>query len=171
MPMEQLVSAYDAVWEAGKPAGIRDIGIYAVDSLRLEKCYRSWKQDLEIGYSPLAASLDRFVNLKKPSFVGREALFRESEKGPKTRFVPLILADDRLDAPFCATVFKEGERVGIVTSGGYGHRLRQSIALAYVRTDLAGEGTALEIEIFGERVRVIVKREPLYDPQNLRLRA
>ncbi|MSO93839.1 MAG: FAD-dependent oxidoreductase [Rhodospirillales bacterium] len=171
MPLERLVAAYDAVREAGQPFGIRDIGIYAVDSLRLEKCYRSWKQDLEIGYSPLAASLDRFVNLKKPSFPGREALLSESERGPKARLVPLIVAADTTDAPFCSTVFKDGERAGIVTSGGYGHRLRQSIALAYIRSDLAGEGTALEIEIFGRRVGATVKREPLYDPENLRLRA
>jgi dimethylglycine dehydrogenase len=171
LPVEGLVAAYDAVWEAGRPLGMRDIGIYAVDSLRLEKCYRSWKQDLEIGYSPLAASLDRFVRLDKPSFIGREALLNESEKGPKARLVPLVVAADSADAPFCSTVFKGGERVGIVTSGGYGHRLRQSIALAYVRADLAHQGEALEIEIFGERRPCVVGREPLYDPLNERLKA
>jgi dimethylglycine dehydrogenase len=171
LPLEQLGAAYDSVWEAGQPFGICDIGIYAVDSLRLEKCYRAWKQDLEIGYSPLAASLDRFVNLKKPAFIGREALVRESQERPKTRLVPLVVAADTADAPFCSSVFKDGERVGIVTSGGYGHRLRQSIALAYVRADLSQEGTVLEIDILGRRFEATVKHEPIYDPQNLRLRA
>ncbi len=62
-------------------------------------------------------------------------------------------------------------QVGLVTSGGYGYRLKQSIALAYVRTDLAVPGTVLEVEILGERRRAVVAREPLYDPENARLRA
>jgi dimethylglycine dehydrogenase len=171
LPVEALVGAYDAVWAAGQPFGIRDIGIYAVESLRLEKCYRSWKQDLEIGYSPLAASLDRFVRLDKSSFIGRDALLREKQAGPAWRFVPLLVKAETADAPFCAPVFDGDDRVGIVTSGGYGHRIGASIALAYVRTDRAVEGQALTIEIFGDRVEAVVAREPLYDPDNSRLRA
>jgi dimethylglycine dehydrogenase len=60
--------------------------------------------------------------------------------------------------------------VGLVTSGGYGYRLKQSIALAYVRTDLAVPGTVLYVEILGERRRAVVGREPLYDPENARLK-
>ena len=63
------------------------------------------------------------------------------------------------------------EVVGLVTSGGFGYRIGKSIALAYVRTDLAVEGTELEVEILGERRRAVVSREPIYDPENARLRA
>lgn len=169
LPMEQMVEVYDRVWRAGQSHGIRDIGIYAVDSLRLEKCYRAWKQDLEIGYSPLAASLDRFVRLDKLSFIGRAALLREKEQGPATRFVPLLV-EGEVDAPYCAPVLVEGEHVGIVTSAGFGHRIARSIALAYVRRDLAVEGQRLEIDILGDRVAAVVACEPLYDPDNRRLR-
>ena len=171
MPMENLLATYDALWSAGEEFGIRDFGMYAMESLRLEKCYRAWKQDLATEYTPLMTSLDRFVKLDKPDFIGREALVRQRDAGVPERFVPLIVEADDVDAPFCSTVWKGTEKVGLVTSGGYGHRIGKSIALAYVRTDLAVEGEALEIEILGDRRPAAVAQEPLYDPDNERLRA
>jgi dimethylglycine dehydrogenase len=142
-----------------------------MDSLRLEKCYRAWKGDLTSEYTPYMASLDRFVKLDKPGgFIGQEALRREAPAGPRERFVPLIIAPGDADAAPVSIVYRHDEVVGLVTSGGYGYRLRQSIALAYVRTDLAAPGTELEVEILGTRRRAVVASEPLYDPQNLRLR-
>jgi dimethylglycine dehydrogenase len=170
LPVQHMRDVYGRVWRAGEAEGIRDIGIYAVDSLRLEKCYRAWKQDLEIGYSPLSASLDRFVRLDKPDFIGRPALLRERERGPAHRLVPLLVEGD-VDAPYCSTVFHGGERVGIVTSAGFGHRIQRSIALAYIRSDVATEGQRVDIEVLGNRVAATVAREPLYDPENRRLRA
>lgn len=171
-PMQVLPGLYDALWSAGEAEGIRDFGIYAVDCLRLDKGYRGWKTDLEIGYSPFEASLDRFVDLSKPDFVGREAVLEEDRRGPKQRLVPLTLdvAGDA-DAPACSSVFLGDATVGLATSGGWSPTLERSVALAYVRTDLAAPGTRLEVEIFGERRAATVGREPLYDPQNLRLRA
>jgi len=143
-----------------------------MDSLRLEKCYRSWKADLTTEYTPLMAALDRFVRLDKTAdFIGREALRREAAAGPKERFVPLLVAARDADAQAVSIVHRGDERVGLVTSGGYGYRLNRSIALAYVRSDLAAPGTELEVEILGERCRALVASEPLYDPHNLRLRA
>jgi dimethylglycine dehydrogenase len=143
-----------------------------VESLRLEKCYRSWKADLSTEYSPLAAALDRFVDLdKRVPFLGREALRREAAAGPRERFVPLLVDAADADAAAISVVHCGDEAVGLVTSGGYGYRLKRSIALAYVRADLCVPGTALEVEILGERRRALVAREPLYDPDNLRLRS
>jgi dimethylglycine dehydrogenase len=85
------------------------------------------------------------------------------------RLVPLVV-ETQVEAPFCASVFADRERVGVVGSAGYGHTLQKSIALAYVRSELATPGTALEVEIFGERRPAVVATEPLYDPENLRLR-
>jgi dimethylglycine dehydrogenase len=142
-----------------------------MDSLRLEKCYRGWKTDIETGYSPYEASLDRFVSLQKPVFVGREALIREAERGPAQRFVALTLNDEgAADAPPCAPVLLRGQNVGLVTSGGWSFTLNKSVALAYVRSDLATPGTKLEIDIFGKRRVATVGREALYDPENARLR-
>ncbi len=170
LPVEQLLSVYGLIWEAGERFGISDYGLYAMDSLRLEKCYRAWKGDLTTEYTPFMASLDRFVKLDKAGgFIGQEALKREAVRGPRERFVPLIVAAEDADAPAVSIVYQGDKTVGLVTSGGYGYRLKQSIALAYVRSDLSVEGTELEVEILGSRRPAVVGREPLYDAQNLLL--
>jgi len=171
-PMPALPRLYDALWQAGLAHGIADFGIYAVDSLRLDKCYRGWKSDLESGYSPLQASLDRFVDLGKPDFVGRATVLAEHQRGPSRRMAPLLLdADGDADAPALASVFAGDARVGIVTSGGWSHTLRRSLALAYLDTAQARPGTRLAVDVLGERRAAIVGAEPLYDPTNARLRA
>jgi dimethylglycine dehydrogenase len=171
-PNEQLASIYEHLISAGAQFGIRHFGMYAMDSLRIDKCYRGWKSDLDSGYSPLEASLDRFVDLKKVAFPGRDALERQAVQGPGQRLVPLVLdAAGNADAPVCSSVFLGTQAVGLVTSGVWSHTLRQSIALAYVRRDLAEPGSRLVIDVLGERIPVTVAREPLFDPENLRPRA
>ena len=168
--MEHALPLYEMLWEAGAQYGIADFGLYAIESLRLEKCYRAWKQDLSTEYSALAAGLGRFIDFAKDRFPGKEALLAEQARGVRDRLVPLVLEPLEAEAPFCSTVFDGESRAGLVTSGGFGHRLGKSLALAYVRADLATEGTMLEIEILGERKRAMVAREPLYDPENTRLK-
>ena len=168
---EILPAVHARLLEAGADLGLAHFGLYATESLRLEKCYRSWKADLTSEYSPLTASLGRFVRLEKAAaFIGREALRREAAAGSRECFVPLLVEAREADAAPVSIVFRGSERVGLVTSGGFGYRLQRSIALAYVRSDLAVPGTELEVEILGERCRAVVGREPLYDPGNLRLR-
>ncbi len=171
VPMARLAEVYQMVWDAGAGHSIGDFGLYAIDCLRLEKCYRGWRQDLSTEWSALAAGLQRFVRFEKPAFPGRAALLTEREQGPRERFVPLILGETTADAPAYSTVFDGDRRVGLVTSGGYGFRIGKSIALAYVRADLAVEGHGLEVEILGRRCVATVMREPLYDPLNERLKA
>lgn len=171
LPIHMLLGVYDLLWEAGAPHGMRDFGMYAVESLRLEKCYRSWKQDLSTDYTPLGSELGRFVRLNKPDFVGKSAIVEEGRAGPGEKFVAMIVDTSDVDAPYLSTIWNEGERVGLVTSGGYGHRVERSIALGQVRPDLARVGTELEIEILGRRCPATVVRDPIYDPENARLRA
>lgn len=171
-PVAMMQALYDAVWQAGKAHGMRDFGLYAMDSLRVDKCYRGWKSDLESGYTPLEASLDRFVDTSKPNFVGREALLAEQARGPAQRFVPLLFDEDGdAEAPYCAPVFLGDTQVGLSTSGVWSHTLRKSVVLAYVRADLATPGTVLQVEVLGQKRRATVQAEPLYDPSNARLRA
>jgi len=172
VPSEHLLSVHQLLVDAREELELVHFGLYAMESLRLEKCYRSWKADLTTEYTPLMASLERFVRLdKQTDFIGRDALRREAAAGPKERFVPLLVEARDADAAAVSIVYRGSERVGLVTSGGYGYRLNRSIALAYVRADLARPGTELEVEILGERRPARVGREPLYDPENLRLRA
>ena len=171
IPAEYQVPIYDALMAAGEEFGIVDFGMYALDSLRMEKCYRAWKVDLIDEFTPFEASLDRFVKLDKGEFVGREALLAQQQGGVKQRLVPLLIDTENTEAPFCAIVFKNGERVGIVGSAAYGYTLDKSIALAYVSTDLATPDTELQVDIFGQQCRAVVGREPLYDFSNARLKA
>ncbi len=172
VPAEHMIPLYDTLCQAGEPHGIRDFGMYAMESLRLDKCYRGWKSDLGSEYSPLKSSLDRFIDFGKETFIGRDALLAEKEAGVKERLVPLTLDDPgAADAPFCAPIRQNGDIVGLVTSGGWSYTLEKSIALGYVRYDLAKPGTALDIDILGECCPATVGQEPLYDHNNSRLRA
>ena len=109
---------------AGRELELAHFGLYAMDSLRLEKCYRSWKADLTTEYTPFMASLERFVRLDKPAeFIGREALRQAASAGPRERFVPLLVDARDADASAVSIVYRGDEAVGLVTSGGYGYRL------------------------------------------------
>jgi dimethylglycine dehydrogenase len=172
VPVEDMLSVYDAVVGAGARDGLRHFGMYAMDSLRIDKCYRGWKSDLESGYSPFEASLDRFVDLSKRDFPGKAALVREKARGPARRLVPLTLdtAGDA-EAPYCSSLFAGEKRVGLATSGVWSHTLERSVVLAYVESEYANEGTRLAVDILGRRCSATVAREPLFDPGNARLRA
>ncbi|NAZ36556.1 FAD-dependent oxidoreductase [Rubellimicrobium sp. CFH 75288] len=165
-------AVWDAVWEAGQPHGLRPFGMWALDSLRIEKGYRAWKGDLSTDYTVLEGTLDRFVDWSKPDFRGRAALERERQRGPARRFVALTLGPSPWDAPYMSTVW-DGETVaGEITSAAWGYRVGAPVALGTLRADLARPGTRLEVEMFGERVPATVHGEtPLWDPANERLRA
>jgi dimethylglycine dehydrogenase len=164
---------FDAVWQAGQKHGLKPFGMFALDSLRLEKGYRAWKQDLSTDYTILQGGMDRFVKWEKPDFRGKAALAGEKQQGVKKRFVTLTLeSPGDCDAPYMATLWHGGKIVGETLSGGFGHRVDKSIALGMLRSDLSEPGTEIEVEIFGDRFKAIVQKdEPLWDPKNERLRA
>ena len=171
-PVSQLPALYAAIWAAGSAFDIRDFGLYAMDSLRVDKCYRGWKSDLESGYTPLEASLDRFVDVNKADYIGKAALVAEHARGAAQRFVPLIFDEDGdAEAPYCAQVFDGEANVGLTTSGVWSHTLNKSVALAYVKADKAAPGTKLQVNVLGQMRNATVHAEPLYDPKNQRLRA
>jgi len=170
--VDDTAAVFDAVWEAGQKHGLKPFGMFALDSLRLEKSYRAWKQDLSTDYSVLQGGLDRFVKWDKPDFVGKTALQNEKQQGVKKRFVTLVVDSPDYDAPYMSTLWHGGKIVGETTSGGFGHRVDKSIALGMLRSELAEAGTEIEVEIFGGRHRATVQKdEPLWDPKNERLRA
>ena len=121
----------------------------------------------------MEGGLDRFVKLDKPQdFPGKAALLNEQQQGVKKRFATLVLEVGEQDAPYMSTIWHGDEVVGEITSSGHGYRVDKTIGLGMVRTDLAVEGTALEVEIFGKRCKAVVQAdEPMWDPKNERLRA
>jgi dimethylglycine dehydrogenase len=162
-----------AIYDAIIAAGATPFGMYALNSMRIEKGYRTWKGDLSSDYSLFEAGLDRFVKLDKPQdFPGKAALLNEKQQGSKKRFVTLVVDAGEQDAPYMSTVWHNGEVVGETTSGDWGYRVNASIALGVIRTDLAQPGTQLEVEIFGQkRLATVQEERPLWDPENERLRA
>jgi len=90
---EDMPRLYEAAMEAGSAHGLRRFGLYALDSLRIDKCYRGWKSDFDSTISPWEASLDRFVDMDKPQFIGRDALVAQRVRGIARRLVPLVLQD------------------------------------------------------------------------------
>jgi dimethylglycine dehydrogenase len=170
--VEDTAAIFDAIWEAGRKHGLKPFGMFALDSLRLEKSYRAWKQDLSTDYTVLQGGLERFVRWDKPDFLGKAALQNEKQQGVTKRFVTLVVDSPDYDAPYMSTLWHGGKIVGETTSGGFGHRVDKSIALGMLRAELAEPGTEIEVEIFGERYPAVVQKdEPLWDPRNERLRS
>ena len=166
-------AAIPAIYEALMAAGVKPFGMFALNSLRIEKGYRAWKGDLSTDYSMLEGGLDRFVKLDKPQdFPGKAAILAEKQRGVKKRFVTLIVEAKAADAPYMSTLWHDGQIVGETTSGAWGYRVNASVALGMLRADLAVPGTEIEVEIYGERCRAVVQPDaPLWDPENERLRA
>ncbi|MFQ5623298.1 MAG: FAD-dependent oxidoreductase [Paracoccaceae bacterium] len=161
------------IYDAIVAAGAKPFGMFALNSLRLEKGYRAWKGDLSTDYTLLEGGLDRFIRLDKPQdFPGKAALLAEKQRGVKKRFVTLTVEAGDCDAPYMSTLWHDGQVVGETTSGGWGYRVNKSIALGMLRPDLAVPGTSVEVEIYGERFPATVQEDrPLWDPDNARLRA
>ena len=162
-----------ALYDAVIAAGATPFGMYALNAMRIEKGYRAWKGDLSTDYSLLEAGLDRWVKLDKPQdFPGKAALIAQKAEGVKKRFVTMIVEAGDQDAPYMSTVYHKGEVVGETTSGDWGYRINKSVALGTIRADLAVVGTELEINIFGRMCKATVQEDqPLWDPENARLRA
>ena len=161
------------IYDAVIAGGATPFGMFALNSLRLEKGYRAWKGDLSSDYSLLEGGLDRFIKLDKPQdFPGKAALQNEKQQGVNKRFVTLTVNAGTADAPYMSSIWHDGQVVGETTSGGYGYRVDASIALGMLRADLALPGTDVEIEIYGERCTATVQADaPLWDAQNERIRA
>lgn len=171
-PIEMQTTIFDLLMEAGAPHGLKPFGIRAMDALRIEKSYRLIPRELSIEYAALESGLDRFVHLNKAGFIGREALVEKQQAGFDWAFATLNVHDvSDADARGNEPLYAGGKLVGRATSGGFGWRTDQSLALGMVRPELAGIGTELEISILGKRHLATVVPESPFDPDNLRLRA
>ena len=167
--MEHMEALYDLLMEAGAEFGIRNFGLYAVNSMRLEKAYRSWGVELTNEVTMIDAAMERFIRFDKGDFIGREATRQQRDRTLQLIYFSLDSGDADVQGgePIYA-----GERcVGVTTSGGYGHYVGQSLGFGYVPPSLAEPGTALTVDVQGERRQVTLRTEPVHDPTNLRLRA
>ncbi len=164
---------YDALLDAGKDHSLVHFGMRALLCLRLEKNFPTWYRELRPIYGPFEAALDRFVDLGKPDFIGREAALREHQAGGTLRRVSFVVDADDADVLGDEPIWHRGKVVGWVTSGGYGHCVDRSLAQGYVPVALAADTApgAFEIEILGDRRTATIAPQPLFDPHGERMRA
>jgi len=168
--VESGLQLWDAVWSAGRRWDVVAAGTQAQDSMRLEKGYLLWGADIHTDYNPLEAGLGFAVKMDKGSFNGREALLNARRDGIMRRLCCLVLDDPGAVVMGKEPILIDGSVAGFVTSAGYGYSIGRCIALGYLPVVSAGPGTRVEIEYFGRRSPATVRKAPLFDPGNVRLR-
>ncbi|MCJ7702386.1 MAG: FAD-dependent oxidoreductase [Anaerolineales bacterium] len=172
-PMEYGLRLWDTLWEAGQSEGLVAAGYRAIDTLRLEKSYRSWGGEISPDYTPFEAGLGFAVKLDKGDFIGRDALLKLKEEGLRQKLCCMVLDDDRVVALGNEPIrTPDGEKIiSWVVSGGFGYSVGKSIIYGYLPLEYTKVGTQLEIEYFGEPVGAVVTNEPLWDPKGERIKS
>lgn len=171
VPASGLRSLYRLLREAGEDLGAFPLGFDSLVSLRLEKSYGIWSKEFTWGYTAGMSGLDAFIDFAKPSFVGRDAALAERDAGAASQLVTLRIDSTDAEAAPMDPVWIGERRVGFVTSAGYGHTLGMSLAMAYLDSDVAADGTAVEVHVLGTRTPAeVIPRSP-FDPTGSRMRA
>ncbi len=178
IPTEFAQSVFDALMEVGAPAGLSLAGYHAMNSLRMEKGYRHWGHDITDEDTPLEAGLGFAVAWnKKAAFIGREALLRQKEHGLRRRLVQVALKEPSALLYHNEPIWRDGQLVGRITSGMFGHAVGRSLGMGYIErpdgladADFVRSGR-YEIEVAGERFAADVQLGSFYDPSNLRVKA
>jgi dimethylglycine dehydrogenase len=162
---------WDTLMAAGADLGIRPFGMRAMMSLRLDKWFGSWGREFSPDYTPAETGLDRFIRWNKPSdWIGKAAAMAEKAAGPKRRLVNMIVDAADADVVAWEPIWLDGAVVGFCTSGGYSHHTGKSLAMGFLPTDRATDGTKVEIEILGTRRPAVVHMAPLFDADGTRMR-
>ena len=152
--------------EAGAESGIFEYGFNAMLSLRLEKSFGIWSAEFTQGYTPGMTGMDRWIAWDKGDFIGKEAAIAERDgDGPEMLLVTLEVEADDADASGYEPVWDGDDRIGFVTSGGYGHTTGKSLAMALIRKDLANIGQALTVHVVGVARNARVIEPSPYDPK------
>jgi 4-methylaminobutanoate oxidase (formaldehyde-forming) len=175
---DQAVHVFERILAAGAGHGLALAGLHAMNACRTEKGYRHWGHDIGIEDTPAEAGLGYTCAFDKPGgFLGREALLRQREAGtPCKRLLQFRLDDDGERLHHEEPIFADGEPVGVITSGMYGHRVAAPLGMGYVRrphpvtADWIG-ATRFEIGVGDRRVPARAQLGAWYDPKNQRVRA
>ncbi|MGO6902164.1 FAD-dependent oxidoreductase, partial [Rhizobium ruizarguesonis] len=177
IPIEYATTVYDVLMAAGGELGLVNAGYRAIESCRLEKGYRAWGSDIGPDHTPIEAGLGWAVKMRKNiPFRGREAIERQLAGGVKKRLACFIPEDADAVLLGRETIYRDGKRVGWLSSGGFGYTLGKPIGYGYVRNpdgvteDFVLSG-AYELDVARERIPCKVSLSPLYDPDMARIKA
>ena len=177
IPSEYACNVYDSIVEEGRECGLMHAGYHALDSLRLEKAYRSWGHDITSVDTPLEAGLRFAVAFDKGvDFIGKDALLRQSERGVEKRLAIFVLEDPEPLLLGDEPIYRDGVIVGRTTSGNYGHALGRSVAMGYLENEEGAtpgwiRSGSYEIEVATERFSANVRLSPPYDPKSEKIKA
>ena len=164
-----LIKLAENIEEAGKDLRFLWFGARALLSMRLEKQWGVWTMDFRPDFTAAESGLDAFIDWNK-DFIGKEAAERENRNGTKQKLVTLTIESEEIDVSNDEAILKNGEPIGYVSSGGYAHYVKKSVALGYVPTEHSKPGTKVQVEILGEMYNAEVQDKPLYDPDGTRMR-
>ncbi|MFT5450433.1 MAG: dimethylglycine dehydrogenase [Gammaproteobacteria bacterium] len=169
--MADLPHIYEAIWNAGQEVGIADFGLYAVNSLRIEKGYRGWGAELTNEVTMIDADMKRFIKFDKEDFTGKAATLAQEDDKRTLQLVYFEVDATDSDVRGNEPIFVGDEWVGLTTSGGYGHFTAKSLGFGYVSPALSKPGTELQVGLLDQRCNARVIVDPAHDPKNERLRA
>ncbi|MDE1906452.1 MAG: GcvT family protein [Rhodospirillales bacterium] len=176
LPVEYATGVYAALKAAGAAFNLKDAGYRAIETLRLEKGYRAWAADISPDHTPLEAGLGWACKLRKNTpFRGRAALEAQKQTGVRRIFAAFTTDDPDTVLPTRSTIYRNGERVGYLSSAGFGYTIGKWIGYGYVRSanaidmDFVLNGT-YELEVATHRLPCRVSLEPLYDPKGERIK-
>ena len=175
VPTEFAAHILETIVGEGAAYGLKPAGMHAMNSLRIEKAYRHWGHDISDEDTPIEAGLGFAVKTAKASFIGREAVLRQREAGVKKRLVQFLLRDPAALLYHNEPIYRDGEIVGYVTSGMYGHTLGGAVGLGYVTNEAGVEADFVmqgryEIGVAGVRVPAVASLRPMYDPEGARVK-
>jgi dimethylglycine dehydrogenase len=171
VPAVEHIALREMLLKAGADHGMREYGFYAMNSLRLEKSFGIWSREFTQGYTPGQTGMDRWIDWQKPGFIGRKAALAERDAGGvATCLVTLAIDSPDAEVSGYEPVWQDGVRVGYVTSGGYGHTIGTSLAMALVERPFTQPDTELTVHVVGvERKAKVIAPSP-YDPDGARMR-
>ena len=174
MSTDQAGHVFETLEEAGADHGLKLVGMHTMDSCRIEKAFRHFGHDITCEDHVLEAGLGFAVKTAKPEFIGRDAVLRKKEEGLSNRMVQFKLTDPEPLLFHNEPIVRDGEMVGYLTSGNYGHHLGAAMGMGYV--PCKGESLAevlassYEIEVAGVRVKAEASTRPMYDPKSERVK-
>ncbi|HEX9858633.1 MAG TPA: FAD-dependent oxidoreductase, partial [Paracoccaceae bacterium] len=177
MPTDVAVTVYEALMAAGRDLGLINAGYRAIETLRLEKGYRAWGADIGPDHTPVEAGLAWACKMKSAiPFLGREAVAAQLAGGVTKRLAGFTVDDPAVILLGRETIYRDGRRVGWLSSGGFGHSIGKPVGYGYVRnpdgvTDAWLTSGEYELEVAAERVPCALHLAPLFDPTNVRVKA
>ena len=167
---DHQIALWQALASAGEAHGMKPFGMRAMMSLRLEKSFGAWMREYRPEYTPAETGLNRFVDLRKNDFIGRDAAMRERDAPPGRRLCTFVVDAHDADVWADEPIFAGDDVVGFATSGGYAHYSDMSVALGFVPVELIDGGAELTVEILGDRRAAKLVAEPVLDPRGERMR-